>query len=206
MSAEIISVQLVGYSPDLAVLPNQIVAHVMGKFPDLDGRPALIPTTGETPRDFPQFQIASTSNEYEVRVALNRTDVFWRRLRMPGDVDIASAVHKTIPFLVEIAGNLDSRVGRLACVANHFVRAENPGEVIANTYCAPDVIRSQFPSIREFEVHYLTRFDMGDGTEANNWIRVRSGEVTIRGESQGDAIILQNDINTAPESAEDGGL
>ena len=95
-------------------------------------------------------------------------------------------------------------MGRLACVANHFVRAENPGEVIANTYCAPDVIRSQFPSIREFEVHYLTRFDMGDGTEANNWIRVRSGEVTIRGESQGDAIILQNDINTAPESAEDG--
>ena len=191
------SVQFVAFTPEFG-RRARLFGEILDIMPELDGAPTALPTPEGAPRELPHIIMPSADGQFEVRIASARTDVFWKRAPK-ADRDLESVLSFLTPKAKELIRTLNTRVGRLAFVSNHFAATESPAEWIAGAYCDREVLASRIRPTRQFELHNLRREQLGSDFAVNHWLRLRTGVVSAGDAPDLDAVLAENDVNTLPE-------
>ncbi len=170
----------------------------------LNGQVISIPEEPGMPPELPRVILGSSNNVWNFQVSLIRADVTKRDYKgevLPGVDDVHAEILPMLEDVIELTG---LKAGRLSTVCNQYAATERPAVRLAERFCKNAWLQDGQPLAApdNFELHVHRRHKLACGLEVNSWIRHKSGFYQIASRPRGDAIVVEQDINTPGESAE----
>jgi hypothetical protein len=178
-----------------------VLGRLLGALPQFSGDPAVLPVPSDAPPEIPRIILKAPAEGLELQVGLARSDLFANA--KPG--------HQLVPqrefeaaarILEEVLSALNIRPGRLAATGSYFLRCEDPSTVLANHFCKPQWAEGPLSGLRAFELNALRRLPLLEGLIVNSWVKCQTGQVNEPGPPSA-AIVVERDVNTLPEEAEE---
>lgn len=163
--------------------------------PDADKPPAFLPL------DAPLITLKNKGTlKHELRISRVKADMFRYLSSLDESIDAKSLHNECLPVLEDLAKLLDLRVWRLGSVCTRYreIAAGRPAKALAKWYCMAkwtgDEGPLRNPNTFEMSVHKV--YHLKD-FKVNSWIRHKTGQ--LYGVKSGEAIIIEQDINTPAE-------
>jgi hypothetical protein len=199
MNKEIISAQLVIYSPGIVITNKLKVANAINdNLSNLfDSDPIILPLPEDAPPEIPRIQMFSKDKKYVLSIALNRIDfIFQYKEEDEKLFPIPGFFEKFLSIFQYFSENLHTQFTRTAMVTNWIIELENipASEFLLNKY-----IQDKTPIVKpcELELHYLTK-EFVTEFEINKWVRIKSARKMSEPEKN-NLVVFLIDINTVAE-------
>jgi len=178
-----------------------VVGTLLGKLSQFSGDPVVLPIPKEAPAEIPRIILRGPAQGLELHTALARSDVYLSVT--PGITLTAEGAFKeAVPILEQVLDVLQVRPGRLAALGTYASKCEEPARLLAEHFCKAEWAQGPLASAEALELHAHRRFTLLEGLLVNSWMRWKTGQVNEPGRSY-PAVILERDVNTLPEEAEE---
>ena len=172
----------------------------------LDGDPVTIPVPENAPPEVPRIILSSKDGTLRLEISLARVDIRWARRAQGSEMPLSDFNDFAYNTLRHLQRYLNAPSGRLGLAATRFQPSENPGRVLAEHFCRPELL-STTPDTKgplnrpeNFEIHAHKRFVLGR-FRVNSWVRAKSGRLESDSVKQ-PIILVEQDLNTLAEEAE----
>jgi hypothetical protein len=199
MNIEIISAQLVIYSPGIVITNKLKVANAINDNLSylFDSDPIILPLPEDAPPEIPRIQMFSKDKRYSLSIASNRIDfIFQYKEEDEKSFSISGFFEKFLTIFQYFSENLHTQFTRSAMVTNWIIELEN---ISAAEFLLDKYIQDKTPIVKpcELELHYLTKGFAAE-FEINKWVRIRSARKMGEPEKN-NLIVFLVDINTIAE-------
>jgi len=180
------------FTSDLGAFSSStLLAHTLEKFETMyNGPPAAFPLPPQAPAEVPRIVLSSASHEYELRLALSRSDAIWRDSTNP---DASEGMRKNVEVLLSQIRNTQARINRAALVLIRECKAPIPAIELARHFFKAEIASGPLGDSQALELHSHIVRCLPNGMEINNWIKLRGGPY---GYEQSPLISVEQDMNT----------
>jgi hypothetical protein len=192
------------FTPTTQITTSKVLGQILGRFADrFDGPPTVLPVPQDAPPEIPRVVLQSADPQWVAEVALSRVNFRWVQMKddlQMKDTEFAQQFIEFVSHLVEIQ---KLRIGRLAYAATHYILTDDAALLFANQFCKEGVVQKVRGSLENFEIHVHQRKKIADAFDVNNWIRFKTGVLTIPKTPVRKIGLVEQDINTVTEGVPD---
>lgn len=189
------------FTPATQISTSKILSRILEKFADrFDGPPTVLPIPPEAPAEIPRVVLQSADPQWFLEVALTRVNFRWVQMKDEHQLQPIEFNRQFIEFVDSFLQVQSLQIGRLALAVNRYVLNENPAALIAESFCKDSLIQKAPGGLEAVELHLHQKKKLAGDFDVNEWIRFKSGLLTIPDTPVRKIALVEQDINTPGEN------
>jgi hypothetical protein len=192
------------FTPTTHILASKVLSKVLAKFGDrFDGAPTVLPIPADANVEIPRIILQSADSQWVAEVSLVRVGIRWVQMQdgqqMSAD-DFSSVFTSFVEHLTQIQA---LRLGRLGFFKARYIFTHEPATLLSNFFCKDQVRAKIQAGLENFELHIHRKRKIAEKYDINEWVRFKTGLLAIPKTQQRKIAIVEQDINTLSEIAND---
>lgn len=197
------SMQGIIFTPNPPATSGKILGQLLAAFSDrYDGTPMMLPIPKEAPPDIPRLILQSADLQWAMDVSLNRVNFRWVQMSRDHSQTLEQFTDFYLKFVDRLLDIHPLIVDRLAFFCGRYFLTENSASIISSIFLKESFRKvATVPESLEFHVHQKVKVA---GLDSNEWLRIKSGILSLPNAPQQKILYVEQDTNTLPEGAEQG--
>ncbi|MXX65800.1 MAG: hypothetical protein F4Z40_02020 [Chloroflexi bacterium] len=184
------------FTPSAPEMSTQLIGKLLEELSDLNSPPIAMPVPENMPREIPRVILTSGDGTIEARLAPARSDIIWRR-STPEVQTLPELARNVAEHLLKIHNAIGGPISRFGFIANHFLEVNEPSLRLTASYISESAQARMPDPLAQFEIHWLTRDQLGEFGENNHWVKLRTATINRGSDSvESPVISIENDVNT----------
>lgn len=169
----------------------------------LDGDPISLPIPSNAPPEIPRIILSSKDQALRLEVSTSRVDMRWQRVTDDARLDLGEFTAAALRAFASYQRAIEAHPGRLGFIVVRSAEHENPGRLLAEHFCRPELLSNQpgkkgpLNRPEQFEIHSHKTFTLGQ-FRLNSWVRFKSGTRKNR-----PILLVEEDLNTPAQDLAD---
>jgi hypothetical protein len=194
------------FFPNSEIITYKILSNLISNWPVFDAHHEILPDVPKSVNlkvNVPTLILKSKSEEWRFEFSPTRMNFFHNRLvDNKNDFRVENFPAIAAPYLKSVLDLFQPKVGRLAFVLRRYLKAENPGEILARHFCKEEFLSNKaLNRSKNFELHSHKEYQPSGLPMINSWFRCKTADLKF-GPETFRTIFIEHDFNTLDDPKE----